>query len=70
MSFVKLFEYKKGKLKKKMETTISNVQPEKNRLRLCEHPRLALVAFMVITVLTIALAGTVIFDWIRPSKSS
>ena len=52
-----------------MESNNKNVQSKKN-FQLHEHPWLALVAFLVTTVLTIGLTGTVIFEWIGLSRSS
>ncbi|MBE0697693.1 MAG: hypothetical protein IH586_12295, partial [Anaerolineaceae bacterium] len=53
-----------------METRNDSLQPRKRKFRLYEHPWLSLLAFIVTTVFSIALTGTVIFGWIGLSGSS
>lgn len=53
-----------------MEPTSNTFQTEKGKFRLHEHPWLSLLAFIVSTVFSIALTGTVIFGWIGLSGSS
>jgi membrane protease YdiL (CAAX protease family) len=53
-----------------METPNSNVQTEKRKFHLYEHPWLATLAFMVIIVFSFALTDIVIFEGIGLSKGS
>jgi membrane protease YdiL (CAAX protease family) len=58
------------KTEKTMESLNINVQTGKRKFRLYEHPWLSLLVFIVTTVFSIALTGTVIFGWIGLSGSS
>lgn len=47
--------------KRKMEALDNNIQTEKRKFRLYEHPWLSLLAVVVTTIFSIGLSGTVIF---------
>jgi membrane protease YdiL (CAAX protease family) len=53
-----------------MQARNDTLQTGKRKFRLYEHPWLSLLAFIVTTVFSIALTGTVIFGWIGLSGSS
>jgi len=53
-----------------MDTTNNNVQMEKKKFQLYEHPWLSLLVFTVTGVFSMGLTGTVIFGWIGLSGSS
>lgn len=48
----------------------NNIQTGQKKSQLCQHPWLSLLVFMLTTVFSIAVTGTVIFGWIGLSGSS
>jgi membrane protease YdiL (CAAX protease family) len=53
-----------------MKIKSDTVQREKKKFRLHEHPWLSLLVFIITTIFSIELTGTVIFEWIGLSRSS
>lgn len=53
-----------------MESQINNVRKEKRKFHLYEHPWLSLLVFIITTVFSIALSGTVIFGLMKLPEDS
>jgi len=48
-----------------METSNNNVQTEKKNFQLHEHPWLSLLVFIITTIFSMVLSGTVIFGLMK-----